>query len=271
MESYSDKFLSLLQALGIHVLAALIMLLGLQASQPIELSGGAPLEAVMVDLSELQSMPKPSPAPRPAPPPSPAQPEPPPPPTPQPQVLDQQAAARQSQLAAEQAAATERLRVQELERERQRELDEIRQQRELAERDRRQEQQRLDQMRERQAAEAQTRRAAAAAAAAQQAAANAAANQADSLLNQYSVLIQGVVTQSWRRPVNARPGIRCLLRVRQIPGGEVIGVSIGSPCNADGAVQQSILEAVERASPLPYSGFERVFVRDLNFTFVYNG
>ena len=44
MERFSDKAVSLFQALGVHVLAALIMLLGLQASEPIQLSGGAPLE-----------------------------------------------------------------------------------------------------------------------------------------------------------------------------------------------------------------------------------
>lgn len=277
MESLSDKSLSLLQALGIHVVAALVMLLGLQIPQPIELSGGAPLEAVMIDMSQMPATPPPSPAPRPAPaPPPPAQTAPPPPPTPQPQVLDEQAAARQSQLATEQAAATERLRVQQIERERQRdeqqrELEEVRRERERAESDRRAEQQRMEQFKERQDAEAETRRAAAAATAAQQAAASAAASRSDSLLNEYQVLITTVVTQSWRRPPNTPAGIRCVLRVRQIPGGEVIGVTIGTPCNATGAIQQSILDAVERASPLPYSGFERVFVRDLNFTFVYNG
>ena len=282
MERFSDKAVSLFQALGVHVLAALIMLLGLQASEPIQLSGGAPLEAVMVDLSTMASVPKARPAPpKPTPPtpPPPAQakpPPPPPPPKPEPQVQQEQAALRQSQLAAEQAAAAERLRVQQAqerqkELERQQELEKIRKEREQAERQRKLEEQRLAQLRERQNAEAEQRRAAAAAVAAQQAAANAAANQADSLLNQYSALLQDVVTQSWRRPPTARPGIRCVLRVRQIPGGEVIGVSIGSPCNAAGAVQQSILEAVERASPLPYSGFERVFQRDLRFEFFYNG
>ena len=74
MERFSDKAVSLFQALGVHVLAALIMLLGLQASEPIQLSGGAPLEAVMVDLSTMASVPKARPAP-----PKPTPPTPPPP------------------------------------------------------------------------------------------------------------------------------------------------------------------------------------------------
>ncbi len=273
MERFSDKAVSLVQALGIHVLAALIMLVGLQATQPIQLSGGAPLEAVMVDLGTLAALPQPRPAPPtpPAPPP-PAQTAPPPPPPPappEPEVLQEQAAARQSQLAAEQAAAAERLRVQrEQELARERELQKIRQEREQAERQRRLEEQRLAQLRERQNAEAEQRRAAAAA---QQAAASAAANEANTLVNEYLATLQSVVTQSWRRPPNTPPGIRCMLRVRQIPGGEVIGVTIASPCNAAGQIQQSILEAVERASPLPYSGFESVFQRELLFNFYYNG
>ena len=94
---------------------------------------------------------------------------------------------------------------------------------------------------------------------------------ANDLLSQYAGLIQQVVTQNWRRPANTPPGIRCTLRVRQIPGGEVIGVSVGSPCNADPLIQQSIIEAVERASPLPYMGFESVFQPSLNFNFRYDG
>ena len=97
------------------------------------------------------------------------------------------------------------------------------------------------------------------------------ADVADSLQGQYKSLIQAVVTQNWRRPANTPPGIRCSLRVRQIPGGEVIGVTIGSPCNADPLIQQSIIEAVERASPLPYMGFESVFQSSLNFNFRYDG
>ena len=94
---------------------------------------------------------------------------------------------------------------------------------------------------------------------------------ANDLLSQYAGLIQEVVTQNWRRPANTPTGIRCVLRVRQIPGGEVIGVTVGSPCNADPLIQQSIIDAVERASPLPYMGFESVFQPALNFNFRYDG
>jgi colicin import membrane protein len=286
MERGGDKAWSLLLAVGVHVIAAALMLLGLQFDKPVEIGGAAPLQAVMVDLSNLQSLPRPPPAPprveppRAEPPPRPAPVEPPPPaqpvpPEPSPQIIEEQAAQlRQSQLAAEQAAAAERLRVQQererIEQERQRELEQIRQQREQAEAARKEEARKLEALRQQQAREAAEREAAEAAA---QAAAQSAASarEADTLLQQYASLIQQVVTENWRRPPNTPAGIRCTLNVRQIPGGEVIGVTIGRPCNAAGAVQQSILEAVERASPLPYSGFERVFQRDLQFNFTFNG
>ncbi len=286
MERGGDKAWSLLLAIGVHLIAAVLMLAGLQFNKPVELGGAAPLQAVLVDLSNLQSLPRPAPVPprveppRAEPPPRPVPLEPPPPaqpapPEPSPQIIEDQAAQlRQSQLAAEQAAEAERLRVQQererVEQERQRELDQIRKEREQAEAKRKEEARKLEAVRQQQARDAADRQAAEAAA---QAAAQAAASnrQADTLLQQYASLIQQVVTENWRRPPNTPPGIRCTLNVRQIPGGEVIGVTIGRPCNATGAVQQSILEAVERASPLPYSGFERVFSRDLNLNFYYNG
>jgi colicin import membrane protein len=51
----------------------------------------------------------------------------------------------------------------------------------------------------------------------------------------------------------------------------VIGVQLGSPCNADPQTRTSIEQAVKRASPLPYKGFEKVFSRDFNLNFSYDG
>jgi colicin import membrane protein len=62
-----------------------------------------------------------------------------------------------------------------------------------------------------------------------------------------------------------------VLRIAQIPGGEVISVTVGSPCNADQATRNSIEQAVLRATPLPYRGYEEVFQRNINFNFRYDG
>ena len=60
-----------------------------------------------------------------------------------------------------------------------------------------------------------------------------------------------------------------MVRIAQIPGGDVIGVQIASPCNADPATRTSLEQAVKRAAPLPYKGYESVFSRDFNFNFLY--
>jgi len=91
------------------------------------------------------------------------------------------------------------------------------------------------------------------------------------LLGQYMVAIQSAVTRQWSRPSGTRAGLNCQIKVNQIPGGGVIDVSIGSPCNASAVVRNSIINAVKKADPLPYSGFEEVFERRLNFIFQYQG
>lgn len=101
--------------------------------------------------------------------------------------------------------------------------------------------------------------------------ANGDENQRRTLLTQYIATIQSAVTRQWARPTGTPAGLRCQIKVNQIPGGGVIDVSIGSPCNASAVVRNSIINAVKKADPLPYTGFEEVFDRRLNFIFQYQG
>jgi colicin import membrane protein len=275
METTRDQSRAFVYALGVHVFAALVMFAGLLASPPkkVAISGGA-LEAVLVDMNIGRPLPRPAtkPTPQPAPPkPVPPTPKPEPPkpveaakpePAPPPPLPDQDALNLQRQ-------QQEQLsRQQEIERQRAQQLEDIRRQRAEAARQTQAEEQRLARAQEAQRAEqilTQT------ATDEPEGSPRQGADVANDLTNQYRGLLQAVVTQNWRRPVNTPPGIRCNLRVRQIPGGEVIGVTIGSPCNADPLIQQSIIDAVERASPLPYMGFESVFDPSLNFNFRYDG
>jgi len=87
----------------------------------------------------------------------------------------------------------------------------------------------------------------------------------------YHNAIQAQVTQNWLRPLTAQLGLRCLLKIVQIPGGEVISAAIAGKCNADEATRRSIIAAVERGGTLPYRGYEDVFAREINFTFIYDG
>jgi len=299
MESTRDQTRAFAYAVGVHVLAALMMFAGLLGSPPKKpvISGGA-LEAVLVDMNIGRPLPKPAakptpkpvqPAvPKPAPEPEPvkepiAKPEPaPPPPPPQAKpddVTDQRpqapAAALPDALNLERQREELRLqqedlrRQQEIEQQRAQQLEDIRRQRAEAARQTQAEEQRLARAQEAQRADQILTQASEP----KQPEGSQRPGQdvANDLLSQYAGLIQEVVTQNWRRPANTPAGIRCSLRVRQIPGGEVIGVTIGSPCNADPLIQRSIIEAVERASPLPYMGFESVFQSSLNFNFRYDG
>jgi colicin import membrane protein len=89
--------------------------------------------------------------------------------------------------------------------------------------------------------------------------------------DEYYAAIQSYVTQNWLRPPTAKPGLRCTLKIIQIPGGEVISASIAGSCNGDEATRRSIIAAVERGVALPYRGFEDVFAREIDFIFIYDG
>jgi colicin import membrane protein len=79
-------------------------------------------------------------------------------------------------------------------------------------------------------------------------------------------LIAAKITHAWLRPPTAKAGIDCMLNVTQIPGGEVVQVSIGE-CNGDQAVRESIERAVYRASPLPPPPDPALFDRSLKIRF----
>jgi colicin import membrane protein len=83
---------------------------------------------------------------------------------------------------------------------------------------------------------------------------------------QYAALIKARVERAWIRPPGARGGLNCEVRVTQVPGGSVTGVSIGA-CNGDAAVRQSIEAAVYSASPLPVPANAELFDRNLVFNF----
>ena len=157
----------------------------------------------------------------------------------------------------------------------QRELEQVRAQREAAERQRKIEQERLKQLESRNEKELQEQQRLQREAAAQrQAEAEARefrAGQMATKSDNYQAAIQQFVTQNWLRPPTAQPGLRCTLKIVQIPGGEVISAAIAGTCNGDQATRRSILAAVERGGSLPYRGFEDVFEREIDFIFIYDG
>src|SRR5262245_21792819 len=93
-------------------------------------------------------------------------------------------------------------------------------------------------------------------------------NQAASagLLNQYIAMIEQRVVRNWTRPMSAKAGLNCQVKVTQAPGGTVLSVTVQT-CNGDAAVKQSIEDAVRRSSPLPAPPDPRLFDRTLLLVF----
>lgn len=289
MESFRDKvracFLALLVHLGVTAML-LMSLLWTQAARPISLPGPV-IEAELVGISAAPK-PRATAKPRPAPPkPAEAPPEPAKPPEPkstppsQPQRNDQtdrEKVAEMAQQKADQAqrAEEERKRQEQVlleqqqrdERERQKQLEEVKRERETAAKQVKLAKQKLEQMQDLQK---QAKPIPAQPVPESDQAKTGTNGQDDSLQAQYYAAIQNAVTNNWLRPDNTQAGVRCMLRIVQIPGGDVIGVEIGNPCNADPQTRTSIEQAVKRAAPLPFKGYEKEFRREINLNFSYDG
>ena len=195
------------------------------------------------------------------------------------QRLDEQ---RRLQLEREQTLEREREAALQLQREEQQrreaeqarldELERLRQQREQAQRERELEEQRLEELAERRRQEQARIEAEAEAERIRLAQQNAAASERiATLTDEYILTIAELVRRNWIRPPTTQPGVRCSVRVVQIPGGEIIDQAITQPCNADDATRRSILAAVQRTAELPYRGYEDVFAREIDFIFRYDG
>jgi colicin import membrane protein len=289
MESFGDKLRAYLLAALVHLGVVALLFAGLlwtTTTRPISLPGPV-IEAELVGISAAPkpSAPKPSkPAPKPAPPqPAPAPPKPPEPkPQPPSQVQNQDRIEREkvAELAQQKAedakrAEEERHRQEQVlldqqqreERTRMQQLAQIRKEREAADRKAKLEKQKLEQLKDLAKAKPAPVQPVPEA---EQAKSGTNGND-DSLSAQYQAAIQNAVTENWLRPDSAQVGLRCMLRIVQIPGGDVIGVQLLNPCNADPLTRDSIEQAVKRASPLPYKGYENVFRREFNFNFQYDG
>lgn len=291
METAGDKARAFVYALLVHLMCIAVMFVGLfwtRAARPISIPG----PIIEAELVGPVGAPKPPPArAKPAPPkpepPAPKPPEPKPEPPPQPQrndAVEREKIAELAELKAEQEkrAQEERHKQEQVElkeqekreaaeRERMKQLEDIRKQREVAEKKRKLEQEKLAQLNDLQKQQAKPVKPTPPEVPQAEQAKSGMAGQDDSLAAQYYAAIQNAVTQNWLRPDNAPPGLHCTLRIVQIPGGDVLSVEIVNPCNADGQTRNSLEQAVRRAAPLPYKGYEKVFRRDINFNFTYDG
>jgi colicin import membrane protein len=83
----------------------------------------------------------------------------------------------------------------------------------------------------------------------------------------YQFAIAQRIRGNWSVPASAGADTRCVVSVRQIPGGEIVGVTILS-CNGDEAVKRSVEAAIRRSSPLPEPSNPDLFrpLLELNLT-----
>lgn len=288
MESFGDKLRAWILAVLVHLGVVALLFAGLlwtTTTRPLSLPGPI-IEAELVGISAAPKAAAPRPSrPAPARPATPA-PEPPKPPEPKPQPpsqvqnqdrVEREKVAEMAQQKAEDAkrAEEERHRQEQVlldqqqreERERAKQLAQIRAEREAADKKLKLEKQKLEQLKDL----ARAKPAPAQPVPEAEQAKSGTNGSDDSLQAQYFAAIQNAVTDNWLRPDSAQPGLRCMLRIVQIPGGDVIGVQLLNPCNADPLTRASIEQAVKRAAPLPYKGYEKAFQRQIDFNFTYDG
>ena len=287
VESFVDKLRAVLLALLVQLAGFALLFFGMlwtQSARPVSIPG-AVIEAELVGPAVA---PRPAPAKKPKRAPRTPEPTPPEPPEPKPEppaqprrndaverekVAEIAQEAEKARRAQEERHHQEQVRLEDQQKretaERQKQLEDIRRQRQAAEKRRKLEQEKLAQLDDLQ--KQQAKRPAPPDLPAAEQARTGMEGQDDSLAAQYYAAIQNAVTQNWLRPDNTPPGLRCTLRIVQIPGGDVLSVEIGNPCNADAPTRASIEQAVKRAAPLPYKGYQKVFSRAINFNFTYDG
>lgn len=91
---------------------------------------------------------------------------------------------------------------------------------------------------------------------------------AQSIIAQYTSLIEQKVRRNWLRPASAKEGMSCTVRVRLLPGGEVSDVRVVAS-SGDELFDRSVVTAVYKASPLPLPPDAPLFdyFRELEFVF----
>ena len=170
---------------------------------------------------------------------------------------EQEAKRRQEQLdlteernKQEEAEQKRRLAAQQAEAERQKKLDEIRRQRAELEKQKSLAEQKLRQLADARASQ-QVASAATSAPAAQARGAGGDVNDT----GEWLAAVAAAIERQWIRPDSVSPGVVCPIRIRILPGGEVMSAEVQPSCPYDEKARDSVERAVMKASPLPYSGY----------------
>lgn len=90
--------------------------------------------------------------------------------------------------------------------------------------------------------------------------------QDDDLRARYLSAISNAVRMNWTRPDDVPTGV-CPIHIEQARGGRVERVEVLPGCPYDELTRRSVEAAVLKAQPLPYAGFERVFIPSMTLRF----
>ncbi len=91
---------------------------------------------------------------------------------------------------------------------------------------------------------------------------------AASEMDRYRAIIRQKVERSWSRPAGAKAGMECVVRVRVVPGGEVLAAKVVKG-SGNALFDRSVENAVFKASPLPLPADAEIFeyFREIEFVF----
>ncbi len=85
----------------------------------------------------------------------------------------------------------------------------------------------------------------------------------------YKLLIRQKVSRNWARPPGAQRGLQCTVRVRLVPSGDVLQVTVAKT-SGDEQFDRSVENAVYKASPLPLPGDRDLFEYFREIEFIFN-
>jgi len=94
------------------------------------------------------------------------------------------------------------------------------------------------------------------------------AARAASEADKYKALIRQKVSRNWNRPAGTKSGLKCVVRVRLVPGGEVLQAQVVRS-SGDPVFDRSVENAVYKAAPLPLPPDPDLFdyFREIEFLF----
>ncbi len=95
------------------------------------------------------------------------------------------------------------------------------------------------------------------------------AARAESEMDRYRAIIRQKVERSWSRPGGATQGMQCVVRVRVVPGGEVLAAKVVKS-SGNALFDRSVENAVFKASPLPLPTDAEIFEYFREIEFVFN-